>query len=228
MDIESDLSQGLLGVCGVHLIRLSVSKLRRRFGCLPERPVEGRSKLCRIGHNRDMRESLVIKGLANGTDPAVHHVRRRNHVSPRFCMGQGHFRQQLESGIVQDLVAFHDATMSVAHVFTEADIGYNHYIFGCLLNCSDGPLNDPTGCIGLACLVIFLLRNSEKNNGTNPLIPDLSYLFCEGIDRKLVVIGHGGDRVFDSLARAYKQRLDQVIQSHMSFPDEVSEPLISP
>src|SRR5207237_9564417 len=73
-DVEFNLAHGFAEVCGVHLIRAPIPELRRGVGSFAERSVEAGSEFGGVGKNRSVGETRLIESLADGGNPAVHHV----------------------------------------------------------------------------------------------------------------------------------------------------------
>ncbi len=80
INIEADLAQRLIRIGRIHLIRTTISKLRRTFGGFAKWTVKNRRELGRVTHNSSFGETIRIERFANGANAAIHHVTRRNHV----------------------------------------------------------------------------------------------------------------------------------------------------
>ena len=90
-------------LAGIHLVALPVAELRRGPGRLAERAVVGRGVLGGVGADDGLAESRLVQGLADGADPAVHHVGGGDHVGPGPGVGQRRAREQRQGGVVVDL-----------------------------------------------------------------------------------------------------------------------------
>src|SRR4030095_7036621 len=101
--------------------------LRRAFGSVAKRTVKAQRELGRITHNAGLIETGSIEGLANSANATVHHIARRHHVCARCGMGEGSFNEKLYRLVVENMemvpVDARYATVAVAHVFAQADVG---------------------------------------------------------------------------------------------------------
>ena len=66
---------------------------------------------------------LRVERPADGADAAVHHVGGRDDVGAGLGLDQALHHELLDGGVVDDLVAGHDAVMAVAGVGIERDVG---------------------------------------------------------------------------------------------------------
>ena len=88
IEIECHLAQGFVGIGGIHLVRPLVAMTEAGGGSdgIAEWSVESRCVLGGVGHDGDTRMSCVIECPADGANPAIHHVARRNDVTPGFSL----------------------------------------------------------------------------------------------------------------------------------------------
>ena len=74
-----------------------------------------------------MIETGSIEGLANRANATVHHVAWRDHVGARCGMGERSLYEKLYRLVVENMemvpVDARHATVAVAHVFAQADVG---------------------------------------------------------------------------------------------------------
>ena len=70
-----------------------------------------------------MLEAVGVERLADRADAAVHHVGGRDDVGAGLGLDQRLQDELLDGGVVDDLVAGHDAVMAVAGVGVERDVG---------------------------------------------------------------------------------------------------------
>ena len=91
-DVHRYFAQGFQRVAGVHLVRATIAKLRRRLGGFAKWPIiSGRifgGDDERIGSAWSSRPA-VVQRLAEGGHPAIHHVAGRDDVRSCFRMADG-------------------------------------------------------------------------------------------------------------------------------------------
>ena len=80
--------------------------MRRRIGSFAERAIESAGKLCRVRQDGNVLIAGFIQRSADSGDATVHHVRRRDDVHPRLGLCDRGPGQQLQRGVVEDLVLF--------------------------------------------------------------------------------------------------------------------------
>ena len=84
----------------IHLIRFPVPKQRRRTCRFPKRTVKRGCKLHGIGHDRRFFISMSIQLISDGSNPPVHHVRRRYHVRPCLHLRKRRLCQQFQCLVI--------------------------------------------------------------------------------------------------------------------------------
>ena len=117
-DVELALAERLADVARIHLVAAAVAERRRRACRLAERPVERRGVLGGVGDDRRLGQLGADRG-----DAAVHHVARADDVGAGLDVRDRGAREQLERGVVVDLLAAQDAAVAVRGVLAEADVG---------------------------------------------------------------------------------------------------------
>src|SRR5436190_22097795 len=121
IDIQSNLTQGFIRVGVIHLIRTTIAKLRHAFRGLAERTVKSRRKFGCVTHDPNLVEATGVECLADGADPAVHHIAWCDHVRTGCGAGKRGFNQEIDRLVVQymEMVTIDpcDAAMTVTHVF---------------------------------------------------------------------------------------------------------------
>ena len=147
--VLSELAHGLARVRAVHLVRLPVAHPRRRLSRNPERPVERRRHLRRVGHHRDVRGAVRIQRLAQRRHLTIHHRGRRDDVGARVRMGNGCLRQQIERRVIVDgSVVQQHAAVSVIGVLTQANVGDDGDVLERVLQGGRGLLDNAVWVVG--------------------------------------------------------------------------------
>ena len=102
--------------------------------------------------------AIGVEFATNPRDASVHHVGRRNDVSPGLRMAQRLASQCLEGFVVQHVARLVDqAVLAVACVGVERDIGYHTEIRQRILECPHDARHQPTWVPGLGGIETLLL-----------------------------------------------------------------------
>ena len=79
-DIQRYFAQCFIRVGNIHLVRTTIAKLWRTFGCVAERPVKHRRKFCGVTDDAGFAEAGLIESGAYGSDTSIHHVAWSDHI----------------------------------------------------------------------------------------------------------------------------------------------------
>src|SRR5690625_3158437 len=119
--------------------------------------IKGAGVFCRIGHDADIDKAVVIKYLAQGSDPTVHHVTWRYNIHARLCLGQGLLTQYLYRGLIEHIpLIVDDAILTVAGIWIQSHISQNAYFRKALFQLGDDARYEPLGISSL-----FTVRRLE-------------------------------------------------------------------
>jgi hypothetical protein len=80
IDVEPDLAEGFIRVRRIHLVRSTITKLWRAFGCVAKRAVKNGSEFRSVTHNTSFCKTVGIERFPNCANAAVHHVAGCDHV----------------------------------------------------------------------------------------------------------------------------------------------------
>ena len=219
VDVKFDFLDRFAPVGAVHLIRFTVAELRRRLGGVAERAVECGRVLGRVCHYWNRCKSVAVKGVPDCFYPAVHHVRRGDHIGPGPGKRERRFGEELEGLVVFYIVVLDDSAMTVVGVFTEADVGDQHQFRHRFLYCPKRLLDDAVVGVCFGTDRIFFLGDAEEDDRRDAEGLDFFTFLDDTVDGHLVVAGHGDDFVFYILAVPDKERVDQVVDGDLCFAD---------
>src|SRR5690606_11783494 len=96
-----------------------------RSSCLSEWSVIRRSKLDAVAHDGGIFKLMVIQGLPDPHDPAIHHIGRRHHIGTRLCVSEGHFLQYFHRLVIMHIIVMHNTAMPMGSISTGTYIRYN-------------------------------------------------------------------------------------------------------
>ena len=113
--------------------------------------------------------------------------------------------------------------VTVAHVFAKTDIRDRDKLGTFLFDGAQRFLNDAVLRVSPACLFVFLVRNSEKQNGLKSNILCLVRLIDHFIDRELKNARHAWDRAPLVDFVTDEKRQDEVVRGQIRFAHQISE-----
>src|SRR5262249_39335648 len=169
----------------------------------------------RVGDDRRVRQLG-----AHGGDAAVHHVARADSVRARFDVGDGGARDQLERGVVVDLVAVEDAAVAVRRVLAEADVRQEQQLRKPRPQLAQGLLHDAVLDPRARALVVLLLRDAEQDHRLHARPEQLLALADGAVDRH--ARQRGQPVVRKGLGRD-EERLDEVVERQRRLAHEVAQ-----
>ena len=115
------------------------------------------------------------------------------------------------------------AAMAVTHVFAKADVGDDDKVRGLLLDRADGVLHDALFGIRSAGLLVFFLRDTEKQNRLQTSVLRVSCFIDNFLERQLENAGHRFDGAAFVDLRAHEQRQDKVVRVEIGLTNEVAQ-----
>jgi len=164
--------------------------------------------------------------MAEGGDPAVHHVAGRNEICPGLGVRDRAAGQELEGGIVQDLPLPDDAAVAVVGVLAKADVGDDQEVLPQRpLDFPHSLLNDSGLVIGAVAQGVLLLRDAEEDHPGNPQRGDLLALPREPVYRPVIVARHRADLAAGVLLVRHEQRVDEVRRGKLRLTHHAAQQL---
>ena len=133
---------------------------------------------------------ISIQCISYGLHPPVHHVGRSDDIGSRLGMSQRRFRQQLQSGVVENFIALDHAAMAMVGVLVNTDIGDDHHLGYGRFYLANGALDDAIGIVGLGTNRILFVWNSKQYNSWNSQGMALLDLFQNIVNRAAKNPGH--------------------------------------
>ena len=130
-------------------------------------------------------EARRVERAADGADAAVHHVRGRDHVGAGPRVHDGHARQQLERGVVEDLLALDHAAVAVRRVLAQADVGDDEQLAALGADGAHRPLHDAVVRVALRALRVLALGQAEQDDARDAERLDLPRLARGLVDREV-------------------------------------------
>ena len=143
--VQSGFAHGFAGIGRVHLVPAPVAEGRGRLGRFAEGPVKGRRVFGGVAHDGNPGMPGFVQSAADFRHPAVHHIRRGDHVGPGFHVAQGHAGQVFQSGVVVHLAVLEQPAVPVTGVFAQTDVGDDRQAGDLFLERPDGPLHHAFG-----------------------------------------------------------------------------------
>src|SRR5207247_5412598 len=116
-----------------------------------------------------------------------------------------------------------NATMAMAHVFAEADVSDREQLRTFRLDRSQRLLNDPVFRVSAAGLLIFMLRNSEKQDSLQPEVLNATRFIGNVFHGQLKDSRHAADGSALIQFFADEQRQNKIENGQMRFSDEISQ-----
>ena len=139
-------------------------------------------------------------------------------------MRHRHPAQQLQGGVVLHLTGLvHPATVAVAGVLAQADIGDDTKLRGQALDLPDGLLHRPRLGPGLAADGVFLLRQTEQQHRGHAGGQYAVNLRPQLVHGEMVIAGHGGNLAADTTAGGDEQGEHEIIHSQVGLPDHTPD-----
>jgi hypothetical protein len=133
-------------------------------------------------------------------------------------------RQQLERGVVVDLVAADDAAVPMRRVLAEADVGREDEVGEAQAQLAERALDDPILVVGAGGLVVFLLGDAEEQHRRDAESRERLDLLDERVDGALRDPGQALEGMDDAVARADEERHHEVGQVEPRLADERAQP----
>ncbi len=160
--------------------------------------------------------------------PAVHHVRRGDHVGARSSVRKRLPGEQLQRRVVVHLAVAHQAAVAVIRVLAEADVGDHEQLRHRFLERPRRPLHHPFVGPALGALGVLALRQPEEQHAGDSEVPHLAALLHDGVHAHLVIARHRGDLAPDARARTHEQRVHQAVGRKPRLPHKPPQRLAAP
>ena len=115
-----------------------------------------------------------------------------------------------------------DAAMAVAHVFAKTNVRDRDDFRTFLFNRAQCFLNDAIFGIRAACLFIFFVWNSKKQNGLKSGVLRGARLIDDFVDGELKNAGHAFDRAAFVDLVTDEKRENEIVRGEIGFANEIS------
>lgn len=172
--------------------------------------------------------ALPVQGGTNGRHPAIHHVRRGNHIRPRLDLAQGNPGQVREGLVVVHLLPLEDAAVSMGGVLAHAHVANQVQLREPVLQGFHGLLNHPVAAIGLGALGILLQGNAEEHHLVHPGRQQRLCQVQKAVLGVPVLAGHGGNLLPLPKALRYKRGVNEGGFADPGLPDHPPQGLAAP
>ena len=201
-NVEGRLAERLTGVGRVHLMCLAVAELRRSLRGFPERPIKSGGVLHRVGHDRQVLKTNLIKRRPDRRNHPVHHPAWGNEVRSRLRMRHGHPAENLQGLVVQNVPlgqvrmrdrpdsAVDQSAMTMIGVFTKTHVGDDDQVRPFGLDGPHGLLDDTVRRVVFFADGVLTLRNAEENQRPYPAFRGAPHFIQNAVERPLVYAGH--------------------------------------
>ena len=214
--VQGDLPQGLVRVAGVHLVAVLVAgpEARLRAHGVAKRAVVAGRVLRRVRQDAGVAVPGALQGVPDLADPAVHHVRRGDHVGARVRVGQGLAHQHLDGLVVQDVAGVVDeAVLAVGGEGVERHVGDDPEFGKACLQGTHGALGETFRIEGLAGVQGLAVPGGdrEQGDGRHPEAQELLGLAQEPVDGEALHPRHRLDGLPSPLALEHEIGCDQVV-----------------
>ena len=112
--------------------------------------------------------------------------------------------------------------MSVAHVFTETDVGDHEEIGALCLYRPDSILDDAVGLESGSSFFVFGRGNAEKQHRLKAEVEGTLRLVCDFLGSQLKNSRHAGDSASALQLVANEQRQNEIVRAEFRFANKVS------
>ena len=193
--------------------------MRCRIGGVAEGAVEAGCVFGGIGHNNRIDEAFFVQGLTDGCDAAVHHIRRGDDIGTGFGLADGDFVEQLQRRVVIDVVVFDLTAVAVVRVLAEADVADDDHVRQGFLDGADGTLDRALRVPGAGADFVFISRQAKDFDSPQSQGIDVFGQAYGVVYGQVITAGHAGDFFFDIRAGDDEDRINQIVETYMVFPD---------
>ena len=118
--------------------------------------------------------------------------------------------------------------MAVAGVFAVASVGHDQQLARRAADGPDGALHDPVLVIGAARHLILRFRQAKQDDAADAQGLHFVALLYQFVNRHLVILRHGADLAFHSLARTNEQRENELRRIEVRFAHQVAHGFAGP
>ena len=167
-----------------------------------------------------------VERAADGADPPVHHVGRRDDVAAGVRLDERLLDQHLDGLVVEDLAVPQQAVMAVAGIGIERDVAQHADIGHFLLDGADGAADEVFRIEGLGAGLVAKSRlGIGKQGEAGDVEPRRPFGVAHGlVDRNPLHPRHRADRDALPLAVDDEQRPDQVVGGEHVLPHHAPRP----
>ena len=145
-----------------------------------------------------MLEPFVIKGFADGTNAAVHHVAGADQIRTGLGLNHRLFAELLDRFVVEhNPVIADDPVVTVAGVGIQGDVGHDRHSRHRLFDLADGPGDQAIGVEAFGPILGFeaLCHFGEQHDAADAQIPGPLHFTGEGLQAPAARPRHGTDRL---------------------------------
>ena len=154
---------------------------------------------------------FLIEGGANRADAPVHHVRRRDDIGARSRMRQRLAHQQIQRGVVVDVVIPDHAAMPMVGVLAHANVGDHDQAGHALLDLANCALHLAVVIPRFGSGRVLVRRDAKQNDRRHAGGEGFARRGHHVIDRQLRDAGHRANRFGYAAAGAHEVGLDKIV-----------------
>ncbi len=224
--------QRLVTVGRVHLIGILVAlaEVGGRAHRITKRAVVGAGVFRRVGHDAHVVVFGHFQRLANRLDTTIHHVRRRDHLSAGFGVGQRLADQRVDSDIVLHVsVVVENAVLAVRGERIESYVGDDPQLRETRAQGASGALGDALRVPGFGRIEGLLLQrcHRKQRQRRNAQRHQLFGLLEQQVDGQALHSRHRRHRLAAVLAVEHEHRQDQVIDGQHIFAHQTAGKIVT-
>ena len=159
-----------------------------------------------------MLEALFIKGFADSSDAAVHHVAGADQIRTGAGLRHGLLAEDGHRFVVENhALTAHDAVVAVAGIGIKGHVGHDRHAGMHFLETADRP-GDQTALVE-ALGAVFGFQSvrhlREQHHAADAQIPGAAYFLHQPLEAPALATGHGADGLVAS-PLVHEQRVDEV------------------
>ena len=113
-----------------------------------------------------MLQTIIVEGITNGTDTAIHHVGRGDNINPGVGLCQRLFAQNVDGFVIQDArVLIENAVMTMGGERVEGDIADHADIGHLTLQLARRTAGEAVGIVGFTAIGAAQIRWCDREQG---------------------------------------------------------------
>ena len=120
------------------------------------------------------------------------------------------------------------ATMAMAHVFAQANVGHDNELAAARFDRADGFLDDAVFGVGATGLFVFLPRNSKEQDRLKPQVLGAFCFVRDFAGRELKNAGHAANRLPAAQFFADEKGEDEVVDGELRLANKIPHPGTAP